>query len=238
VTRLVWLSRCLLCLSGLLLLLAACSGVTATETAPSGQSSTISTSSSGVPPLTSVGAFTTVVTTTSPRSHALEPITGYGDFSDQEFYEIDWFLVNRLTIQCLQENGFPVTVVSPGDGISFHSVPVSQNQLAQQYLEACRAGLNLPEFEWPTPEQLEVMYAYYVALRDCLIDEGYAISEPPSLDPWIDSFTTGPWTPYLDVPGGGSGWDSIQMKCPQAPPGGWATWEPGDPIIPITPPGS
>jgi hypothetical protein len=179
-----------------------------------------------------------VVTTTSPRSHALEPITGYGDFSDQEFYEIDWFLVNRLTIQCLQENGFPVTVVSPGDGISFHSVPVSQNQLAQQYLEACRAGLNLPEFEWPTPEQLEVMYAYYVALRDCLIDEGYAISEPPSLDPWIDSFTTGPWTPYLDVPGGGSGWDSIQMKCPQAPPGGWATWEPGDPIIPITPPGS
>jgi hypothetical protein len=161
------------------------------------------------------------------------PITGYGDFSGQEYFEVDWFLVTRLTADCLQDQGFPVTVIPPGDGISFLSVPSSQNQLAQQYLEACRAGLNLPDFVYPTPEQLEVMYLYYVALRDCLIDEGYTISEPSSLDEFIESYATGPWTPYLDVQGGGAGWDSIQMKCPQSPAVGWASWEPGDPIIPI-----
>ena len=216
------------------LLLVAC-GEGAIDPGPTVTSPTTSVSSStSLIPSPATTRFPPPIVSIPP---AIEPITGYGDFSGQEYFYVDWFLVTRLTVQCLQDHGFPVTLVPPGDGISFLSVPHSQNQLAQQHLEACHAGLNLPEFEWPSPEQIEVMYRYYVALRECLIAEGYTVSEPPSLDQYIDSFTTGPWSPYENVPGD-SGWDAIQMKCPQGPPGGWASWEPGDPIIPITPPDS
>jgi hypothetical protein len=50
---------------------------------------------------------------------AIEPITGYGDFSGQEYFYVDWFLVTRLTVQCLQDHGFPVTLVPPVMGSAF-----------------------------------------------------------------------------------------------------------------------
>jgi len=189
---------------------------------------------SAQPATTAAIGPTTTTTTTSIA--AIGPIAGYGDFSDQEYFVIDWFLVTRLEVQCLQDQGFPVMLIPPGDGISFQSVPQSQNELAVQYFEACRAGLGIPDYEPASPEQIEMVYWYYIALRDCLIDEGYTVSEPPSLDTFVESWASGPWSPYENV-SPGAGWDAIQMKCPQSPPGGFGAWQPGDPIVPIAPPG-
>lgn len=209
----------------LLVALAACSGATGGTT-------------SAAPP-TTVSPTSTLVLTTSTSapstSTASVPasISGYGDFSGQEYFEVDWFLVTELTVQCVQDHGFAVSLIPPGDGISFQSVPPDQNQLAGQYLDACTTGLNLPEYEQASAEQLEVVYHYYLTLRDCLIAEDYTVSEPPSLDAFVDSYysDTGPWTPYANVV---SDWEAIQLKCPQSPPGGWASWQPGDPITPVT----
>ena len=83
----------------------------------------------------------------------------------------------------------------------YHAV---RTRLAGQYVAACRTRLKLPEFDsrprsgwrWYTPVRSR--------WRDCLIAEGYTVSEPPSLDTFIESHFTsnGPWSADQSVPGG------------------------------------
>ncbi len=121
------------------------------------------------------------------------PITGYGDFSDVDYFLIDWVEVTQRVVQCANDQGFPVEVIPPGDGISFQSVPRQQNQAAAAAVEACEAGLNLPP---PEPMSEEMIGAFFLLLLDveqCLEEEfGYDIPDAPSLDTFVESWATGP----------------------------------------------
>jgi hypothetical protein len=163
------------------------------------------------------------------------PITGYGDFSGFGPFEIDRYHTTELLVRCIQDQGFAVEVIPPGDGISFAAVPVDQNQAAVDAAEACEAGLGLPELTAAdyTDEIRELMYKYQLALRQCLISAGYDIPEPPSRDSFVDNFFNDPWNAYTSVPGSDltdTGPDSISYRCPQSPPGGLLSWKAGDPI--------
>jgi hypothetical protein len=166
---------------------------------------------------------------------ASAPITGYGDFSGFGPFEIDRYYTTELLVRCIQDQGFAVEVIPPGDGISFAAVPVDQNQAAVDAAEACEAGLGLPELTAAdyTVEIRELMYEYQLALRQCLISAGYDIPEPPSRDYFVDSFFNNPWNAYTSVPGSDltdTGPGSISYRCPQSPPGGLLSWKVGDPI--------
>jgi hypothetical protein len=80
-----------------------------------------------------------------PTEPTVEPILGYGDFSNIAYEDIDWFEVTALTVQCVNDQGYGVTVIPPGDGINKGDVPDEQNRDMQFAMAACRAGLNIPE---------------------------------------------------------------------------------------------
>ena len=80
-----------------------------------------------------------------PTQPTVEPILGYGDFSDIPYGDIDRFEVTLLIVDCMNDQGFAVYLIPPGDGISFANVPEDQNRAAQFAEAGCRAGLRLPE---------------------------------------------------------------------------------------------
>lgn len=80
-----------------------------------------------------------------PTESTVEPIPGYGDFSDVAYEDVDWVEVNRLIVECMNDRGYAATQVPTGDGFTFQDIPESQNQAAQVVAAACRAGLRLPE---------------------------------------------------------------------------------------------
>jgi len=159
------------------------------------------------------------------------PIEGYGDFSKIDRFDVDNYEVVRLLARCVRDRGFPVSLTQDGPGLSYESVPPEQNQLAYAVEVACKAGLHVRSPEPVSVEQLEKGYAYEVALAACLEDQGYSVSDPPSLDSFIDS--QGYWNPYFDLSVPLSDWVPLNRVCPQNPVGGFGAWNPGDPILPM-----
>ena len=74
------------------------------------------------------------------------PIGGYGDFSDIAYGDVDWDRVAVLVVECVNDQGFPVTLSFDGPGVFFGEVPSEQSAAAEQTVDRCEAGLNLPEF--------------------------------------------------------------------------------------------
>lgn len=153
-----------------------------------------------------------------PKVPQMEPIGGYGDFSGVSYVAVDWFEVTALEVQCANDQGVPVHVIPPGDGIGYGDVASGQQTMAAAVIEACRAGLRLPPYEPPTRDQLTRLYYDLVDTRACLEGEGYTIAEPPTLDTFIDSYTTGDaWSPYLSLPDTltAGEWGHVERVCPQ-----------------------
>lgn len=121
-------------------------------------------------------------------------------------------------------------VIPPGDGLSFEDVPPEQNKLAVETEAACRAGLGVAELTVAdyTAEIRNLFYDYQVALRDCLISEGFEIPEPPSREYFVEHFFDDPWTAYSWVAPDVFG--VTEVRCPQYPPGGILSWSPGSPV--------
>ncbi|GIU91819.1 MAG: hypothetical protein KatS3mg011_0725 [Acidimicrobiia bacterium] len=170
------------------------------------------------------------------RTEGVAPITGYGDFSDRPAFEVDWYRVSELVVERMNDQGFPAALIPPGDGISVAEIPPEQRSAAEEVFDACYAGLNLPPQQPLDDEQIAEVYAYRLAVADCLRAEGYQVPPAPSLDTFIEEWATGPWNPYESVDTSGASWEGIQMRCPQSPAGGYGAWDPGDPIRPLNPP--
>jgi hypothetical protein len=155
-----------------------------------------------------VSTIAPVVPTTAvtvPTSTTLDPlptaISGYGDFTGVDFVDVDRFLAMRLTAQCMQDHGFPVTLIPPGDGLDFTPVPLDQNLLAQRYFDACRAGLKLPPERYFTPEELRELYRIWVEeVIPCLENLGYTAPQLPSEDYIAENYYVDPYDPYGNVP--------------------------------------
>lgn len=211
-------------------------------TTGNGVASTSSTSASGQPSSTSgsppssspTGPETTWGTWPpgDPRAEltpiSVPPVEGYGDYANVEFHYLDGGEVTRHIYECLRDHGFAVTLAD--DSIQMGGVPAEQSDLLNAYLIACRAGLYLPEAT-RTPEQWAELYAYKLAVADCLRAEGHNISEPPSLEVFVES--DGMWSPFSDLLELGFGeWGRLEKFCPQYPVRGFGAWDPGDPVEP------
>lgn len=209
----------------------------AQESNESGPSTSLPTSSGGA---TSAVTTSLASTTAGPDTSQLS-VGSYGDFSDLSPLEVDTFEATRLLVRCMNDQGFEVEVIPPGDGISYQAVPQEQNVAAQEAEERCRDGLGLREVTAAdyTDEVRSHIYDYQVALRECLVGAGYEIPDPPSRDIFVESYLTDPWIPYSWVPGGDLDpyrSDSILYRCPQYPPGGILSWRSNDPIPTLQPP--
>jgi len=125
----------------------------------------------------------------------------------------------RWTADCYTRAGFPAQVFPPGSGqqIRFEGANAAEfaTSLAKQVCDA----ESLLRFPPPPPPQAREQWAAYYE-RDleraaCLEGEGYEVSQPPSLDAYIDA--RGAWDPYEEVGDrvdSGEEWDRLLTVCP------------------------
>ena len=149
----------------------------------------------------------------------VEPITGYGDFTGIEYKDVDWKLVAGLVVDCLTDQGYPVTLL-PDAGLEVGSLPAGEMPIFQSTKSACEAGLNLPDYVPLDQTEIDDLYAWLVEVADCLEREFAIIQESlPSIEAYRDQFFTNPWHPYGAIPDAQMGAiETIEEACPQTRP--------------------
>lgn len=120
---------------------------------------------------------------------------------------------------CLRDGGWNVRTDGAG-GLSA-DIPAEQRPAFLAARESCGATLGEPPPVAPLSEvEIRARYAYLLEARGCLIDLGYTIGEPPTLDHFLESYTSGPWSPFNDLAGQTTSqaeWDKANQSCPQIP---------------------
>ena len=175
---------------------------------------------------TSTTTAVTEMASTSTSTTSAGVLNDYGDsgtpfadvFSGVSYYDVDWVEVTALEVQCANDQGYPVTVIPPGNGIGYNQVVLDQQLMAVGVVQACMAGLHIPPSEPMTQEQVTRFYYQQIDTKACLEAEGYTVDDPPSLDAFIDSYMGGQdiWTAYNSVPRMSQAeWYRIQELCPQ-----------------------
>lgn len=119
---------------------------------------------------------------------------------------------------CLREAGWDAVLDPSGQGVSVDSVTGEQRPAFMRARAACTESVGEPPTVAPLTEaEIRDRYAYLLAARDCLLALGYPVSEPPSEDVFVDSWSTGPWSPYADIVDAltPDEWDEANRECPQ-----------------------
>lgn len=166
----------------------------------------------------------------------LEPIEGYGDFSDttiEQRWDMDPQLVPTLIETCLADldSRFADLIARTG-GFSWDAFTGQLRQVAFAAFIACQSGLRLPRLthnEWTDPMWAEA-YAYHLAWIDCIEHEaGLSWGDRIGFDTWKANATAYPFPPdhpYTNLDP--TTLQRIQTACPVGPPGGFGAWDPGD----------
>jgi hypothetical protein len=171
-----------------------------------------------------------IPTAVGPKEQVdLRTFEGYGDYSGLSYHEVDWLEIMDKAVQCANDHGFPVRLTYDG-GADFQDVPAAQNQEASFALDYCLQAMNVPNWSWPTEQQIREKYQYALALVPCIRALGYEVDDPPTVETYIETWQTRPWTPFSHVPPGA---EAVFRNCPPSPVGGPAAWQTGDAITPV-----
>lgn len=173
------------------------------------------------------------VTVTTPRSdngkqdgdEVKIDVSRYPSFAESDFFEIDWARAVLALSDCMADNGYPVEVVDSGDGLSFKAIPADQQRGALAVMRACREALRIPTYRPLTETEILQVYAYLGETEECLRNAGYPTSPRPSIDTFLDTWSTGPWSPFSEIPR--TQLADAESECPPAPLGGFGTWAAG-----------
>lgn len=111
-------------------------------------------------------------------------------------------LSGEVAFECMQDLGW-TSLVLGADGFS-GNVPEEQGARYDSDLVVCFAEAEAAYPPVPMSERaIRERYALEVEARFCLIELGYAISEPPSEQAWVEQFNGGEgellWLPYAEV---------------------------------------
>ena len=116
---------------------------------------------------------------------------------------------------CLRDAGWNVETDGSAD------ITAEQRPAFMAARESCGATLGeLPPSAPLSEAEIRARYAYLLEARDCLIELGYTIGAPATLDHFLDSYATGPWTPFNDLADQTTSqaeWEQANQACPQAP---------------------
>lgn len=155
---------------------------------------------------------------TACTSTMAEPPDGAEPPADRTYdgTPVEW--VNEFA-DCMRKSGFAVTVdESVPTFLPADDLPDDQIGAWDEAFDKCREDLGPPPVEPLDPEQLPKLYEATLAAKVCLEDLGFAISEPPSLQAWIESYDSpsGPWLPHRDLPQlPEEEWLRVNSACPQ-----------------------
>ncbi len=134
--------------------------------------------------------------------------------------------------ECLRERGWDAATYESGAdtlGIKLASeIPDAQtDDWSTDLTETCPSEVGeMPPYEPMSDEKLSREYDWALRTRQCLIEHGERISEPPSREYFIANYYTEKgWFPWADVDKSGQmpGAErfALEEACPQEPPPGW-----------------
>ena len=157
-------------------------------------------------------------------------IAGCGTYQDPPGTEASASSGNRTTMPdwlnematCMKDQGWDVRVDVEQNGIISDTLPASQQASFSRGRESCEKQVGRAPNDVPmTPKLASDMYDHLLQMKDCLKDEGFQSSEPPSRSTFVEDYMSGrpPWSPFLDVPPDltDEEWHALLRKCPQAP---------------------
>lgn len=116
---------------------------------------------------------------------------------------------------CLAESGFAATVDEPDLSVTV-DVPEDQKNRYAEVSSACRNEMfdRFQSLREPDPHQA---YRAYLYIRECMIEAGYPVSNPPSEEAFVDNY--GMWHPYdlvmADPFFTEEQFDELEATCPQ-----------------------
>lgn len=123
--------------------------------------------------------------------------------------------------ECLQEAGFRAEMA--GDGLDIWDPPAEQRAAFNEAITTCEAQAGpVPGDEPLTREELGTLYDLQLQARDCLIEEGYPVTEPSSRETFISLYLTmyeggadtqPPWFAHEATDGAGD--FSAREVCPE-----------------------
>lgn len=121
-----------------------------------------------------------------------------------------------LTRSCIEDAGFEVELSLDESGFSFPDLGSDQRAgQARQALRDCMREVDPERLEDPperTRAQLEALYPYAVAQRECMAEAGYPAPDPPPLDVFIDQGAN--WEPYTALSDQGIAYDQEDLvRC-------------------------
>lgn len=117
---------------------------------------------------------------------------------------------------CLERAGFSAEVDPDEPSLEVSDPGPGQHGALTQAEEACEQEIGVPQVEPPNEPEIRAFYRALLESKRCLEDLGYEISDPPSEDAFVESYTTGPWHPYSDVPDVSEAeWERLNRECPQ-----------------------
>lgn len=131
----------------------------------------------------------------------VEPILGYGDFSNALSREIDAHEVNTLIVKCMNDQGVPAVIIPPELArdlrtIDLSTVPEGDRTSADLVHARCRAGLNLPEVGPRVAPVLQGEYEFLASIQVCLTDAGIPVDPPPPVLEWVAIPPKDRWDPF------------------------------------------
>lgn len=146
-----------------------------------------------------------------------EPTAAADHQGDRRVYdrtELEWV---HAFADCMREAGFVVTVDESVPTFKpAEELPADQAAVWDEAVVKCREMLGHPPAVQFDPSRLPALYEATVAAKACLESLGFTISDPPSLEAWIESYDTGPWLPHSELsPMSEAEWKRVISQCPQ-----------------------
>ncbi|WP_401001111.1 hypothetical protein [Agromyces sp. GXQ0307] len=120
--------------------------------------------------------------------------------------------------ECLEEKGWDVTLTWDGGiEVSSATIPTAQRDLFDEDAEACWQPIN-DRIQNMGADEISDVYQDELTTRECLIDLGFEVGEPPSKQEFIDTFQGLRWSAYADSNVDASvddEWRETNIACPQ-----------------------
>jgi hypothetical protein len=124
-----------------------------------------------------------------------------------------------LLAACLRDAGWDARVDSRDGSLSVDSLGASQREAFMAARDDCVDAIGAPPSPEPiTDAEIRERYDFLLEARSCLMELGYRISDPPSLETFTETYSAGPWSPFNDLASQTASqeeWLEANEACPQ-----------------------
>lgn len=128
------------------------------------------------------------------------------DSREVEIESARWFF--DQVAACMSERGVPAEVIADGEGIEYASPPGTEHGTEVIYDQCAEEQGGEPTAAPLRDEEISKVYEQFLGVRECLIENGHAASDPPTEETFIGQYkavghdqSVSLWTPYPEQGG-------------------------------------